>query len=1736
MTDYTNKVFRETYRDYYDKEDGYHRVLYNAGRALQARELTESQRIIHEEIARFGQNIFKEGAMVNPGGATVDNRLEYIRLDETSVFDETLVGKTLTNGTVEFKVLEMYDVDDPDPITLYVQYTNTINVTDTQNTPRVSSGDTLTRVASSTTVNMVVAQSETVEGKVILGAGKATKAYFSSGDFFVQGHFVYLSGGSAFIDKYSNKPTVDFGFRVEQNIITESEDVDLHDNQGEVPNLTSPGAHRYQIKLTPTTRTQAKNSNENFVFVARIVDGVITREVSTFDAYNRINDLMAQRTKEESGDYVVKKFKAVFEDKDSSNLNLDVTDGIAYVDGYRLEIGTTDITVPKARDTLTKVNEPVPAAYGNYVYIEESTSQGFGRIDDFGYQKLLNSSDDVIGYANVRGVQRDSVGVRLYLFNIRMDSSSGSTGLNNFYSPTEGYYFHYNQDRDRWSLYLDNVRQLNSSTGQYFWYDLVVGDSIDNDGVTYYVGLEDPLTTDPANDNQRFFIQKMNGSFSFSQVTQLEDPLPGSGNPRIQLVDSTLYETSDNTLLFPLPRTSPTVDPITANYTVQRYIRTNADNNGEISLTGVETAGWIISETDGPILSIAPDLSGTYTGLTVGQSYDIAFYVELSNVQQRTKQIKTGVDIQTLPTVDWEARPVETDKVDGIALQSVKYRNDPLVDWVDAEDITYQFTFDGGQRDNFYDEIVIYVKSGYKLTTGPTAEIQVTYSYYEHQGDGIFFSASSYVDDTYETIPNHTTATGQQIPLRDVLDFRPNRTFGYTGEFDVVAELPQNASAITINTIQYYLPRIDILVANATDSRGGVGFGELQVIQGESNVNPREPQIPSGSLALYKFKLNPYTFDRSDLTSVYIPNKRFTMKDIAALESRLDDLYEMTTLSLLESNTASLDIPDSTGSTRVISGFVADNFSSFLLSSTSDPNYRASVDPNGFLKPSFRENSVRLTYSSDNVDAVQKSGDVVTLPFGELELSSQQLATEVMNVNPHAVVTQIGHLELSPSSDEWIDTRTLLPAMRYYLHTQEDVWVNYGEDIGAGFHNVVGNMRYIYPRSVSYSNVRHIQDYLGERVDGQEVVPYMRSRRINFVAKGLRPNTKVFAFFGDKDVSAWVREETTTQRFADDPLEFNSQYANATEYPADLGGPSALQTDGKGELIGSFFLPNTDTIKFRTGAHQFKLLDVSVNNEDEATSFSRAVYSSEGSIENVQGSVTSTRVVTREDGAKDPLAQTFFVDQTENPNGLFLTSVDLYLESKDDTIPLQVQVRPVENGVPTTKVVPGAIRFIDPSSITVTPFDSETTMTSVQGNQTTVQFDEPIYLTSGGEYAIVLLSDSVNYNVYVAESDAFVVGSREDKVSRQAALGSLFLTQNGSTWSPNQNKDLMFKLNRAEFDLSGDLVLDNAPLPKVTLGSNPIEVGVDPSDLTLVKVYHEGHGFSNEDFVSISGVVNSIGNVPASEFNTTHTVHSPTWNGYFISVTTPSTSPALGGGDAVVASQQAYYDTFVPQLQTIIPNKTALTAKMFDAKAKSYGSVSDSRTANRFGYGLQQGIQNARHVFVNDYNLNTEPSVVASSENNNGDETLKLNLSLSTSDSKVSPLVDLQRVSVRALENVIDYSNAAQHITTPVTVDESSFGLKIIFGANRPAGSNFDVYVKTAVDEDALATTTDWVQVEIDRKLPTDDSPTNFREYSYTHESDQFTAFQVKIVMHSQNSSSSPIMRDLRAIALVTPF
>ena len=77
-TTVTNTTFPITYKDDFADSDNYHRILFNSGKALQARELTQLQTIIQEEITRFGSNIFVDGGVVNGSGFTINNRFEFI--------------------------------------------------------------------------------------------------------------------------------------------------------------------------------------------------------------------------------------------------------------------------------------------------------------------------------------------------------------------------------------------------------------------------------------------------------------------------------------------------------------------------------------------------------------------------------------------------------------------------------------------------------------------------------------------------------------------------------------------------------------------------------------------------------------------------------------------------------------------------------------------------------------------------------------------------------------------------------------------------------------------------------------------------------------------------------------------------------------------------------------------------------------------------------------------------------------------------------------------------------------------------------------------------------------------------------------------------------------------------------------------------------------------------------------------------------------------------------------------------------------------------------------------------------------------------------------------------------------------------------------------------------------------------------------------------------------------------
>ena len=160
----------------------------------------------------------------------------------------------------------------------------------------------------------------------------------------------------------------------------------------------------------------------------------------------------------------------------------------------------------------------------------------------------------------------------------------------------------------------------------------------------------------------------------------------------------------------------------------------------------------------------------------------------------------------------------------------------------------------------------------------------------------------------------------------------------------------------------------------------------------------------------------------------------------------------------------------------------------------------------------------------------------------------------------------------------------------------------------------------------------------------------------------------------------------------------------------------------------------------------------------------------------------------------DPIAQTFYVDAAQNKNGVFISSVDLYFKNRGD-MPIEVQIRPVDNGYPSSNtVVPGAVCTLDTFDVNT----SDLPNTSNSSTRTRFTFSSPVYLNSGFDYAIVVITDDYGYDIYAAEKGKTVLGTTS-LLSQQAFLGSLFKSENQRTWVPIADDDLMFSINKCVF-------------------------------------------------------------------------------------------------------------------------------------------------------------------------------------------------------------------------------------------------------------------------------------------------------------------------------------------------
>lgn len=502
---------------------------------------------------------------------------------------------------------------------------------------------------------------------------------------------------------------------------------------------------------------------------------------------------------------------------------------------------------------------------------------------------------------------------------------------------------------------------------------------------------------------------------------------------------------------------------------------------------------------------------------------------------------------------------------------------------LDAGDnnITSNYVFDNGQRETIYDYSRIIRKSSSKE---PTRKVKIVFESagFSSSDTGDLTTASSYEQFDYCDIP---TING--IRNTDIIDIRP-RVSGFTvtssslSPFEFSArnftESGNSASSILASDesilfdYSYYLPRIDKIYLTKD--------GVFQLNKGEPADNPQPPIDIEDALDIATITLPAYLCDVNEASLNLAEHKRYRMRDISSLENRIKNLEYYTSLSLLETDTSNLFIRDVNGLNRFKSGFFVDDFST-TSSQKKVTIVKNSIDVvNSELRPAPYTTQVDLILGSNsliglggtntNADSnfvsdligtnVKKTGGVITLDYYEVEEINQPYATRVESVAPYRVGYYGGTINLTPSSDIWVDVVRLsansTEVATNYIQSEsqivaseldsqtgfgpvtwgswETVWTGSTKavdtrTVNVGYYIVKEDLETVTKtgtstrtgvRKITKEELKNVS--LGDTVLSTEISSFMRSRNIEFVSRRLKPFTRVYTFFNGVDVNKFV--------------------------------------------------------------------------------------------------------------------------------------------------------------------------------------------------------------------------------------------------------------------------------------------------------------------------------------------------------------------------------------------------------------------------------------------------------------------------------------------------------------------------------------------------------------------------------------------------------------------------------------
>lgn len=980
------------YYDDFDEAKNFHQILFRPGYSVQARELTQIQSILKNQIATFGDHIFQHGSIVIPGNSTSENRVPYIKvtgqlggsIDLRMFNNQIVVGET---SGVRAIVKHSVDRDSSDPYVLYLAYVSGGN----NGQIIFDAGETIHLELDTATKVVILSD--------VGATGFGCLAHVNDGVYYINGTFVHVNRQAVVVSKFDTAPSARVMLRIDESFVDSNEDDTLLDPAQGSYNYAAPGADRLKIDLILEVLPLDVTETADYIEIMRFRDGIL-EEHARFPKYNELEKSLARRTFDESGNYVVNGYDIVVKENkrvgnnngesqtgDANKITYLMSSGKAYFRGFELEsLATMKSVVDKARTAnhILQTSTTLKPSYGQFLLV--SSPSGRLNTDTRETIQLWNDSDSSggsqIGTAKVVAFDYytgDGVNPIYKVFFTDIELTSGSfEDIGSIRTATPF----------RAKVVSECFAPLSSGS-------LAVGEVINfNTNIrTATVALYN------ATEGKLFFHKHDSTKAS----PKSGDLIIGAiGGASVVIQSKTMIKTNGQpSLVFGLASSATkSLKNASNSYDMELVVNrklTIAAGATTASISGgtfvsIDTGTFVAISDSGIDPNSNYSIDGTGTVITRSSpapAGGITIYTQSNNNGiPRSKSVQTSS-----PVVKTSARRVFLDHADVFELISVVSG---------GVDIKTNYILDTGATDYEYGLSSIVLKNGVTL---PSGNLTITYRYYNHTA-GDFFTVDSYTGIPIDEIPTYVSpSTGQRFSLRDCIDFR--KTVGISSNVVVT-------DSIIRTSVQRYMSRIDSVCIDKQK--------KMVVLSGTPSETPRPPMVSDELFEIERLIIPAYTFSIKDIRRQRIASRRYTMKEIGNIERRIDRLEEFTTLTAQEAELIKTEVVDAaTGLDRFKTGYVVEDMTDpFGLANAYSMDFRSTMNKDDGILPFLEPTPINLDVLSVN-SSVKNTGGLLTLPYTEKTFAQVAVSSRITNLNPFLVISWDGRMVLTPPEDIWVE-------------------------------------------------------------------------------------------------------------------------------------------------------------------------------------------------------------------------------------------------------------------------------------------------------------------------------------------------------------------------------------------------------------------------------------------------------------------------------------------------------------------------------------------------------------------------------------------------------------------------------------------------------------------------------------------------------------------------------------------